>query len=147
MAVKRTQILVVKEPVGLSYDDGKRPDRATLIQWARGKADAWDVTVIDTFAQSYIGDASSLTGAVANHAATFKTSKYANITDTNIFVPIAIETGGAWDQQAIEFIQEFGKRISTITKEPKETQYLFQQISMAIQRGNAVSFLSTFSLE
>ena len=57
---------------------------------------------------------SSLAGAAANHAATLKTFKYANITDTNIFLPIAIETGGAWDQQAIEFIQEIGKRISVV---------------------------------
>ena len=85
----------------------------------RGKAVAWNVTVIDTFAQSHIGDTFSLAGAVVNHAAALKTSKYANIIDTNICVPIAIETGGAWDQQAIEFIQELGKRISVATKEPK----------------------------
>ena len=100
-----------------------------------------------TFVQSHIGDTSSLAEAATNHAATLKTSNFATITDTIIFVPIAIETGGAWDQQAIEFIQELGKRIGVITKEPKETQYPFQRLSMAIQRGNAVSFLSMFSLE
>ena len=35
---------------GLSCDDGKRHDGATLILWARRKAVAWDVTVVDTFA-------------------------------------------------------------------------------------------------
>ena len=121
-AVKRAQIPAVKEPVGLSRDDGKRTDEATLIPWARGKAVAWDDTVVDTFTQSHIGDTFSLAGAASNHAATLKTSKYANITDTNIFVPFAIETGDAWDQQAIEFIQELEKLISVITKEPTETQ-------------------------
>ena len=29
---------------------------------------------------------------------------------------------------------------------PNETQYFFPQLSMAIQQGNVVSFLSTFSL-
>ena len=110
-----------KGAVGLSRDDDKRPDGATLIPWVRGKAVTWNVTVVDTFAQSYIGDTSNLTGAAANHAATLKTSKYVNITDTNIFVPIVIETGGAWDQQSIEFIQELEKRISVVTKELKET--------------------------
>ena len=121
-AVKRAQIPAVKEPVGLSRDDGKRPDGATLIPGARGEAVAWDVTVVDTytFAQSHIGDTSSLARAAANHAATLKNSKYANITDTNSFVPIAIESGGAWDQQAIEFIQGLGKRISVVAKEPRD---------------------------
>ena len=47
--------------------------------------------------------------------------------------------------QAIEFIEELGKRIAAVTNEPMETQYLFQIISIAIQRGNSVSFLNTFS--
>ena len=66
-AVKRAQIHAVKEPVGLSRADGKRPDGATLIPWARGKALAWDVTVADTFALSLIGDTSIPAGAAANH--------------------------------------------------------------------------------
>ena len=55
----------------------------------------------------------------SRHEATLKTSRYANITDTNIFLPVAIETGGVCDQQAIEFMKELGKRISAVTKEPK----------------------------
>ena len=113
--------------------------------WARGKALAWDVTVADTFALSHVGDTSILAGAAANHAASLKISKYSNIAVTNICVPAAIESGGAWDIQASEFIQELGKRITVCTKDSKETQYLFQQLSMAIQRGNAVSFPNTFS--
>ena len=34
-------IPAVKEPAGLSRDDGKRPDGVTLLPWARGKALAW----------------------------------------------------------------------------------------------------------
>ena len=48
------------------------------------------------------------------------------------FVPVAIETGGAWDIEAIEFIEILGKRITTVTNKPMETQYLFQRISIAI---------------
>ena len=39
-AVKRAQYPSVKEPVGLSRSDVKRPDGATLIPWTKGKA-AW----------------------------------------------------------------------------------------------------------
>ena len=83
------------EPIGLSRSNGKRPDGATLIPWARRKALTWDVTVSDTFAQSHVDDSAILTVAANNHAATKKTCKYEHLTDTNIFVPVAIETGGA----------------------------------------------------
>ena len=143
--VKRAQIPAVKEPVGLSRSDGKRPDGASLISWARRKALTWDVTVPDTFAHSHVDDTAILAGAPANHAATNKTSKYQHLADTNIVVPVAIETGGAWDMQTIEFIEELSKRITAVTNEPMETQYLFQRITIAIQQSNAVSFLNTFS--
>ena len=44
------------ELVGLSYHDGKRPDRATLrVEGGEGiGASAWDVTCPDTLAPSHI---------------------------------------------------------------------------------------------
>jgi len=45
----------------------------------------------------------------------------------------------------IVIIIDIGRRISVITEEPLElTIHLFQRISVAILRGNAVSFMSTF---
>ena len=146
-AILRTQTPSSKEPVGLIRNDGKRPDGATLIPWSRGKPLAWDVTVVDTFADSHIHDTSSQAGEAANKAAAKKTSKYSNLTATHIFAPIAMETAGSLNNLAIETIEEIGKRTSAITKEPLETTYLFQRISMAIQRGNAVSFSSTFQID
>ena len=55
-AIKRAQMPAVKEPINLMRDDSKRPDRATLLPWARGKPMVWDVTVQDTYAQSHIGN-------------------------------------------------------------------------------------------
>jgi len=63
---------------------------------------------------------------------------------THIFIPLAIETAGSWNQQAIDAIEDIGRRISVITEEPLETIYLFQCISVTIQRGNVVSFMITF---
>ena len=39
--LKRAQIQAVKEPTGLVRSDGKRPDGATFIPWAKGKSMAW----------------------------------------------------------------------------------------------------------
>jgi len=44
---------------------------------------------------------------------------------------------------AIELIQEIGRRITTVTEDTKETTFLFQRLSVALQRGNAVSFHGT----
>jgi len=47
----------------------------------------------------------------------------------------------------IEFTQEIGRRITTITEDTRETTFLFQRFSMALQRGNAVSFQNTMVTE
>ena len=63
--------------------------------------------------------------------------------NNNIFYPFAIETPGTWHEMAIELTQEIGRRITTITEDTRETTFLFQRLSMALQRGNAVSFHNT----
>jgi len=45
----------VKEPAGLSRDDGKRPDGVTLLPWAKGKPMAWDVTVNQSINVKFVG--------------------------------------------------------------------------------------------
>ena len=86
-------------------------------------------------------------GAAANHAATAKSAKYANLTSTHIFVPFIVETSGAWNAQAIELIQEIGRRTTAVTGDPLETNHLFQRLSIAIQQANALYFTSTFKSE
>jgi len=46
---------------------------------------------------------------------------------------------------AVELVQEIGRRITLVTADSRETVFLFQRLSIALQRGNAVSFLSTFT--
>ena len=42
---------------------------------------------------------------------------------------------------------KIGRRITTITEDTRETTFLFQRLSMALQRGNAVSFHNTMVTE
>ena len=51
------------------------------------------------------------------------------------------------NKQAREFIKELGKRITTVTGEIKETSYIFQKVSVAIQRGNMLSFIGSFTTD
>ena len=76
-----------------------------------------------------------------------KTLKYQDLNATHIFYPIAIETAGSWDDQAVELIEEIGRRSAQETADPKETMYLFQRISVAIQRENALAFTNTFDTD
>ena len=61
-----------------------------------------------------------------------------------IFLPVAVETAGAWNQSAIELIQEIGRCITAVTEDSRETVFLFQRLYVALQRGNALAFLTTF---
>ena len=47
----------------------------------------------------------------------------------------------------IIIIQELGRRMTSVTGDTREVTYLFQRMSVALQRGNAVSSHSTFTTE
>jgi len=84
-------------------------------------------------------------GAAADRASANKANKYSNLSNSHIFYPVAVETAGAWNRLAIELIQEIGKRASTITDDARETTFLFQRMSIAVQRGDATAFANTYS--
>ena len=90
--LKRADIPSTKEPTGLLRGDGKRPDGLTLVPWQAGKCLTWDATVVDTLASSYVSVTATRVGGAADAAAERKSLKYASITNTHIFVPVAIET-------------------------------------------------------
>ena len=48
--------------------------------------------------------------------------------------------------EAHEFISEIGRRASLSTADPRETIFLYQRISTAIQRFNAVCLSNTFTI-
>ena len=146
-AMQRAKILAAKEPPGLLRSGNKRPDCVTLIPWKQGKCLSWDVTMPDTNAQSRLKTTATSAGHAAGKSAVSKTQKYQSILQTHLFTPIAIETAGVWNSQAREFITELGKRITTVTGEIKETSYIFQQVSVAIQRGNMLSFIGSFTTD
>ena len=146
-AVKRAKIPAHKDPTGLVLQNSKRPDVATLIPWSRGKALSWDVTVPDTYATSHIQSTSVEVCSTAKHAASSKISKYHELSATHIFYSVSIETAGSWDAQAVEHVEEIGRRSAMETDDPNEKMYLFQRISVAIQKGNILSFTNTFDID
>ena len=144
-ALNRASIPSVKEPQGLARSDGKRPDGLTLIPWREGRSATWDVTVVDTVATSYVAASATCAACAAETAAQRKENKYTDIAQTYLFYPIALETMGPINIAGQDFISELGHRISAITDDPRETSYLYQRISMSVQRFNAICFANSFS--
>ena len=142
--MRRAKIQALQEPTGLLRTDGKRPDGVTLIPWKHGKCLSWDVTMPDTFAASHLRTTALNHGSAAESSVTLKTQNDANNARSHIFTPVAIETSGVLIIQARELLTELEKRIFEITGEVKETTYLFQQVSVAIQRGNMLCFTGSF---
>jgi len=125
--------------------DGKRPEGVTLIAWKDGGCVTWDVTVTDTMAQSYLPPTSQTSGAAAEAVADRKTAKYASMTQAYLFIAIAAVTMGASNSNGIEFLDDLGKRITQVTDHNSEKAFLYQRLSMLIQRYDAVAILGTFA--
>ena len=133
----------ILEPLGLDRGDGKRPDGLTLFPFKRGKALAWDATCVDTFASSSLIKSAIEPGSASKSAELRKCAKYEAIADRYIFVPVAVETTGVLGPSTTRFLAEVGTRISSVTGDKRESEWLFQRLSMAIIRGNAAAVLST----
>jgi hypothetical protein len=74
-----------------------------------------------------------------------KHNKYRSIISSNyIFKGLAFETLGPWCKETIDFINVIGDRLIAESGDSKSKKFLFERISLAIQRGNAASIRGTF---
>ena len=142
-ALVQAQQPAVREPPGLTRLDEKRPDGMTQFAWKGGKSLLWDVTVVDTLCASHVKNCSKHPGAAAENAESKKFSTYSELLNDYCFVPIGIETFGAWGPEGHKLIKEIGKKLKEITGEQRSTFFLTQRIPMAVQRGNSLSVQGT----
>ena len=82
--------------------------------------------------------------AAAAQAGILKYQKYAELAPTHIFVPAVIETFRPRNMKGLDFIKELGRKTTLVTGDPRETTFLLQRLSIAVQCGNAVSCAGTF---
>ena len=82
-------------------------------------------------------------------AASRKEAKYAALQTHHIFQPIAVETLGPTpiNESARAFLDDLGRRISVLSGDDREHLFLFQRISVAVQRFNAVLLHDGFRSE
>ena len=104
----------------------------------------WDATVVSPLAGSYVDRAATGAGAVADLATVRKLEKYSSLTSQYIVQPVAVENLGVVSLSALQFLSELGRRMSVATDNPQETLFLFQRISVSIQRFNSVLLHESF---
>ena len=106
----------------------------------------WDVTVANTLAGSYVDTATTGAGLVADQAADRKTAKYADLRAQYVFQPVSVENLGPFSSSTLDFLRDLGRRISHISGDDREVLFLFQRISVTIQRFNSVLLHDSFIL-
>jgi len=70
---------------------------------------------------------------VAELAAEQKLIKYSNLPTNLIFLSIAVENLGVFSSSSLDFISALGHKISSVSGEERETSFLFQHLSVALQ--------------
>lgn len=71
--------------------------------------------------------------------------KYDFLRDSHIFVPLGFETSGAWDDFTKQFVRQLPIKLPENMCDDRSKEYLTQQFSILIQRGNAASVFGTVS--
>ena len=98
-------------------------------------------------AVTYVDRAATDVGTVADMTATKKTEKYSTLSSAYRFEPIAVENLGVFSSTTLNFISELGRQICVHTGDARETSYLFQRISIMLQRINSVLLHDTLSVD
>lgn len=135
---------VTKEPPGLMSGSGKRPDGVTQLPWKNGKYLAWDVTVATTLAESYLAASSSHSGSAAELISARKIAKYQGLPPQYSFVPLAFENLGTPSTDSSAFVTELGSVIARSTGDSREASFLWQRISICLQRYNSILLHQSF---
>ena len=89
-------------------------------------------------ADSYITTSAHEACLASDGAATRKSVKYTDI---------AVESLGPVNTSGRDFLSKLGLKLSTQSAEDRETSFLFQRLSVLIQRFNAILLHDTFMKE
>ena len=54
-----------------------------------------------------------------------------------------VETAGAMGTDVLDFFADIGSRVKAVSNEAESLLFILQQVSVALQRGNAASVLGT----
>jgi len=105
------------------------------------------ITIICPLADSYVAAAAHEAGSAAEEEATRKTAKYSNIHANHISQPVAIESLGPINVSGRVFLSKLARKLADQSGDDTEISFLFQRLSVLIQRYNAILLHDCFVKE
>ena len=105
---------------------------------------AWDATCADSFSTSNLCSTILIPGSASSVAEDLKRRRYSQLVADFEFVPVAVETSEIIGSAGCSLVTDIGRRISRATSDPRQMSYIFQQISVAIVRGNALAITASY---
>jgi len=108
------------------------------VPWCAGIPLTWVVTAVSPLADFYVDSMAREAGPPAELAAIRKISKYSALSQSYLFQPIAVENTGVLNSSVVDFLNTLGRRISSSSGEERGSFFLFQRISIFMQRFNAI---------
>jgi len=104
----------------------------------------WCITEVSTLAQSYLNASGHYAAGAAELAVSPKQAQLFLSPQSFLLVPIALETLGEISPCSLDFLTEVTRRSSADTGDARDTAFLFQRISVALQRFDAVHIHESF---
>ena len=132
------------EPTGLHRADANRPNGLTMTPWSEGRFLVRDATCVDTFCQSHRRRCATEAGAASAYAEEEK-KKYAHLSHSYFFQPVAMETSGSVGVESMAFLKDLSHRVKMATGEPQSFSFLMQRLEVAVQVRNTISVLGTLA--
>ena len=105
------------------------------------------MTVICPSADSYIAAAAHKAGSAAEEAAICNSAQYSNIQAHHIFQPVAVESLGPINASGRAFLSKLGRKHADQSGDDREISFIFQRLSVLIQRYNAILVHDSFMKE
>ena len=133
-----------KEGRALLPGQGEKPADIFIPRWAGANDAALDVTVINPLQEAQVQGAAATPGHALDAAQKRKLDKSWEACHRQgiEFIPIAVESLGGWHKSAIAQISKLGSALARQNGDDESVtiRRLFQQLSVALMRGNAALF-------
>ena len=78
-------------------------------------------------------------GKVAEMEAERKLAKYSNLASDFTFKPTAVENLDVFSLSTLKFLSDLGHKLSSFSDEERASSFLFQRLSVSLQRFNSCS--------
>ena len=130
-----------KEGQYLLPGEGWKPADIFIPRHVGGKDAALDVTVINPLQAATVAQAAQTPGHALTVAHKRKLDKSWQSCHNQgiVFLPLAVESLGAWHKSAVSEVKKLGSALARHTGEEEAVTicHLFQQLSIALMKGNA----------